>query len=159
MSSTQTTKSRRRAPVLTFRMTISSYYYNESRRELLEYEMYFNINRRAKDLEDIVRTRSELEKKGRRHYRNWLLTNLKVYLDHKVDAKFEREYRAISQVEQSRASVRRFVMVRVERRWEATELPSGTMRFTKRPTKHRKKHVKKRPKKHDKKRDGKHGKK
>jgi hypothetical protein len=140
-------------------MTISSYYYNESRRELLEYEMYFNINRRAEDLEDIVRIRNELERRGRRHYRNWLLGHLKVHLERKVDAKFEREYRAITQVEQSRASVRRFVMVRVERRWEATELSSGTMRFTKRPTKHRKKLVKKRPKKHDKKRGRKNGKK
>ena len=87
-------------PVRTFRPTVSSYYYDESRRELLEYEMYFNIARRARDVEDIVRIRAELEEKARRHFRNWLLRHLKVHLDHKVDVKFEPEQRARRQVEQ-----------------------------------------------------------
>ena len=137
-------------PVRTFRPTVSSYYYDESRRELLEYEMYFNIARRARDVEDIVRIRAELEEKARRHFRNWLLRHLKVHLDHKVDVKFEPEQRARRQVEQARASVRRFVMLRVDQRWEATELPSGTMQFRKRRTKRGKKQRKKRGRKHGK---------
>lgn len=72
----------------------------------MEYEFYFKINRKARDVEDGVRIRGELEKKGRRHFRNWLLRHLKVYLDRKVDAKLEWEYRAKTQVEQPRASVR-----------------------------------------------------
>ena len=137
-----------KAPIRVFRMTVSSYYYDESRRELFEHEMYFKINRRARDVEDIVRIRNELEKKGRRHFRDWLLRHLKVHLDHKVDAWFEREYRAKKQVDQSRASVRRFVMFRVDRRWEPMELPSGTMRFAKRRMKRTNKRVRKRRMKH-----------
>ena len=141
-----------REPVRTFRMTVSSFCYHESRRELLEYEMYFKIDRKARDVEDIVRIRSELEKKGRRHFRNWLLRHLKVHLDRKVDAKFEWEYRAKKQVEQSRASVRRFILFRVDRRWEPMLiLPLGTMRFAKRRMKRHKKHAKKRGRKYGKK--------
>ena len=136
--------------VRTFRMTTSSYYYDESRRELLEYENYFKMDRRARDVAQIVRIRTALEQKGRRHFRSWLLRHLKVHLDHKVDSKFEWEYRAKRQVEQSIASVQRFVLFRVDRRWEATELPSGTMRFTKRRTKRGKKQRRKRGRKHGK---------
>lgn len=139
MSSTQTTKSRRLAPVMIFRMTVSSFYYDESRRQLLEYEMYFKINRKAQDAEAVVRIRSELERKGRRHFRDWLARHLKVHLDHKAEARFEWEYRAKTQVEQYRASVRRFVLFRVDRRWEPMQLLEGTMRFAKRPMKRRKK--------------------
>jgi len=151
VSNVSTTGPSPRAPILIFRMTVSSYYYDESRRELLEHEMYFRIARRARDVEAIMRIRSALDEKGRRHFRRWLLRHLKVRLDHKVDAKFEREERAKRQVTQSRASVRRFVMLRVDKRWEATELPSGTMRFTKRRTKRGKKRERKRGRKHGKK--------
>lgn len=139
-----------RGPVRTFRMTVSSFYYDEPRRQLLEYEMYFKINRKAQD-EEVARIRSELEKKGRRHFRNWLLRHLKVHLDHKVEAKFEWEYRAKTQVEHYRASVRRFVLFRVDRRWEPMILSPGTMRFAKTPMKRRKKRAKKRGRKYGKK--------
>ena len=138
--------------VRTFRMTTSSYYYDESRRELLEYEMYFKIDRGARDVAQIVRIRTALEQKGCRHFRSWLLRHLKVHLDRKVDAKFEWEYRAKTQVEQPRASVRRFILFRVDRRWEPMLiLPPGTMRFAKRRMKRHKKHVKKRGRKYGKK--------
>ena len=117
----------------------------------MEYEFYFKIDRKARDAEDIIRIRGELEKKGRRHFRNWLLRHLKVHLDRKVDAKFEWEYRAKTQVEQPRASVRRFILFRVDRRWEPTILPPGTMRFAKRRMKRRKTHRKKRGRKYGKK--------
>jgi hypothetical protein len=129
-------------------MTVSSFHYDESRRELLEYEMYFKIDRKARDVEDIVRIRSELEKKGCRHFRNWLLRHLKVHLERKVDAGFEWEYRAERQVEQFRASVRRFVLFRVDRQWQPMSLLPGTMRFAKRRMKRRRKHVKKRGRKY-----------
>jgi hypothetical protein len=112
--------------------------------------MYFKINRKAQD-EEVARIRSELEKKGRRHFRNWLLRHLKVHLDHKVEAKFEWEYRAKTQVEHYRASVRRFVLFRVDRRWEPMILSPGTMRFAKTPMKRRKKRAKKRGRKYGKK--------
>jgi len=143
--------SKGKAGIRTFRMTVSSFYYDESRRQLLQYEMYFKINREARDAEDVVRIRGELEKKGRRHFRSWLLRHLKVRLERKVDAKFEWEYRAKTQVEQSRASVRRFLLFRVDRRWEPMILPAGTMRFAKRRMKRRKKDDRKRGRKHGKK--------
>lgn len=141
---------RSKTPVRTFRMTASSFFYDEQRRQLLEYEMYFKINRKARD-EDVVRIRGELERKGRRHFRDWLVRHLRVHLDHKVEAKFEWEYRAKTQVEQYRASVRRYVLFRVDRRWEPMILSPGTMRFVKRPMKRRKKRVKKRGRKYVKK--------
>jgi len=110
--------------------------------------MYFKIDRKARDVEDIVRIRSELEKKGCRHFRNWLLRHLKVHLERKVDAGFEWEYRAERQVEQFRASVRRFVLFRVDRQWQPMSLLPGTMRFAKRRMKRRRKHVKKRGRKY-----------
>jgi hypothetical protein len=130
-----------RGPVRTFRMTISSFHYDESRRQLLEYESYFKIDRRARDVAEIARIRTALEQKGRRHFSYWLLKHLNVRLDRRVQVNFEKEQRAKRQVEQARASVHRLLMRRVNKRWEAQELPPGTMRFVKRRSKRAKKQV------------------
>jgi len=121
--------------VRVFRMTLSSFDYDELRRQLLEYEMYVKIARRARTRVDIERVRTELEEKGRRHFRYWLLKHLNVRLERRVQVNFEKEQRAKRQVEQARASVDRLLMRRVDKRWEAQELPPGTMRFARRLTK------------------------
>jgi hypothetical protein len=101
----------------------------------LEIEAYFKISRRARTRADIRRIRKQLEEKGRRHFHYWLLKHLNVQLERPVHVSFEKELRAKRQVEQAHASVRRLVMRRVNKRWEAQELPSGRMRFAKRQRK------------------------
>lgn len=127
---------RHRAPIRVFRMTVSSFHYDERGHQAVEYEMYFRLNRRARRALDITRIRAMLEEKGRRHFRYWLLKHLKVRLERSVLVNFEKEHRAKRQVEQARATVRRLLIRRVNRRREAQELPSGTMRFAKWRRKH-----------------------
>jgi len=129
-------RKRRKAPVRIFRMTVSSFHYDERRHQAVEYEMYFNINRRARTGADVKRILTVLEEKGRRHFRYWLLKHLNVHLERRVQINFEKEQRAKRQAEQPRASVQRLLMRRVDKRWEAQELSQGTMRFVKRPRKH-----------------------
>ena len=123
---------RQRSPVRTFRMTVSSFHYDERRHQPLEFESYFKTNRRARRRADIKRIRSALEQKGRRHFHYWLLKHLNVRLERSVLVNFEKEQRAKRQVEQVYASVRRLMMRRIDRRWVAEELPSGKMRFARR---------------------------
>ena len=120
------------SPVRTLKMTVSSFLSDKRAHQLLEYEMYFEINRIARTVEEVQAIRTALEGKGRRHFRSWLLRHLNVRLEGRVYVNFEREQRAERQVEQTYASVRRFVMRRVNKRWEAEELQSGRMRFEKR---------------------------
>jgi hypothetical protein len=120
----------------TFRMTVSSFHYDERGHQPLEFEMYFRIARRARRRRDTERIRALLEEKGRRHFRYWLLKHLTIRLDRAIQTNFEKEQRAKRQVEQARASVRRLLMRRVNKRWEAQELPSGTMRFAEWRRKH-----------------------
>jgi len=127
---------RRSTPVRAFRMTVSSFHYDEQRHQPLEFEMYFVIARAARSEADIRRIRALLEEKGRRHFHYWLLKHLDVRLDRRVQVNFEKEHRAKRQVEQTRATVRRLLMCRINKRWEAEDLPSGTMRFMKRGRKH-----------------------
>ena len=129
-------RQRRKAPVRFFRMTVSSFSYHEQKRQLFEYEMHLKIARRARTKADVKRIRKQLEKKGRRHFDYWLLKHLKVSLDREVRVNFEHEERAKKQIAQTHASVRRFVMRRVNKRWEAQQLPSGTIGFAKRRRKH-----------------------
>jgi hypothetical protein len=117
-------------------MTVSSFHYDERMHQPLEYEMYFKLNRRARRALDIKRIRVMLEEKGRRHFRYWLLKHQNARLERPVQVNFEKEQRAKKQVEQARASVRRLLMRRVNRRWEAQELPSGKMRFAEWRRKH-----------------------
>lgn len=98
----------------------------------MEFEAYFKISRRAGRKTEIRRIRGALEQKGRRHFHYWLLKHLNVRLERRVQVNFEKEQRAKRQMEQARASVRRLLMRRVNKRWVAQELPSGTMRFAKR---------------------------
>jgi len=126
----------RRSPVRVFRATFSSFHYDERRHQPLEFEMYVKIARRARTAADVKRIRALLEEKGRRHFRYWILKHLNARLDRRVQVNFEKEQRAKKQVEQARATVRRLLMRRVNRRWEAQELPPGTMRFAKRRRKH-----------------------
>ncbi len=123
---------RRKVPFRTFRMTVSSFHYDERGHQALEFEMYFRIARGARTGADIKRIRAALEEKGRRHFRYWLLKHLNARLDRRVQVNFEKEQRAKTQVEQARASVRRLLMRRVNKRWEAQELLLGTMRFMER---------------------------
>jgi hypothetical protein len=99
-------------------------------------EMYLNINRAARTRADIRRIRSELEQKGRKHFHYWFFKHLNIRLERPVHVNFEKEQRAKRQVEQVYASVRRLMMRRIDRRWVAEKLPSGTMRFAKRRRKH-----------------------
>lgn len=108
-------------------MTISSFHYDEKKNQLSEYEMYFTIARRARTVEDIKRVRTTLTKKGRPHYKAWLLRHLNVRLAN-VHVNFEPEYRARRQVEQRYASVERLVLRRVNKKWQAEVLQSGKMR-------------------------------
>jgi hypothetical protein len=126
---------RRKAPVRVFKMTASSFDYDKQRHQPVEIEMYYNINRAARRRADITRIRSELERKGRKHFHYWILKHLNVRLERSVHVNFKKEQRAKRQVEQVYASVRRLMMRRIDRRWVAKELPSGKMRFAKRRTK------------------------
>jgi hypothetical protein len=112
-------------------MTVSSFSYHEQKHQLFEYEMHLKIPRRARTRAHVKRIRKQLEEKGRRHFHYWLLKHLKVSLDREVRVNFEHEQRAKKQIAQTHASVRRFVMRRVNKRWEAEELPSGTIGFAK----------------------------
>jgi hypothetical protein len=132
---TRERRQRGRVLVRTFRMTVSSFHYDERRHQPLEFESYFKISRKARRRADITRIRSALEQKGRRHFHYWLLKHLKVRLERSVQVNFEKEQRAKRQVQQVYASVRRLMMRRVDRRWMAEKLPSGKMRFAKRRTK------------------------
>jgi len=132
---TRERRQRGRVLVRTFRMTVSSFHYDERRHQPLEFESYFKISRKARRRADITRIRSALEQKGRRHFHYWLLKHLKVRLERSVQVNFEKEQRAKRQVEQTRATVLRLQMRRVNRRWVAEKLPSGTMRFAKRQRK------------------------
>lgn len=127
---------RRKAPVHLFRMTASSFLYDERRHQPLEYESYFKINKGARTKADITRIRVELEQKARKHFHYWLLKHLGVRLDRAVRINFEKEERAKRQMEQSYASVRRLMMRRIDRRWVAGSLPSSRMRFAKRRRRH-----------------------
>jgi hypothetical protein len=102
----------------------------------LEFEAYIKISRRARRKADIRRIRSALEQKGRRHFHYWFLKHLNVRLERSVQVNFEKEQRAKRQVEQTCATVLRLQMRRIDRRWVAEKLPSGTMRFTKRRRKY-----------------------
>lgn len=126
----------RKRPVRNFRMTASSFDYDERRHQPVEMEMYFNINRTARTIAEIRRIRSELEQKGRKHFHYWIHKHLNVRLDRAVRVNFEKEQRAKRQVQQVYASVRRLMMRRIDRRWVAEKLPSGTMRFAKKRKKH-----------------------
>jgi hypothetical protein len=123
----------RKAPVRIFRVTASSYSYNEKTSQLSEIEMYFSLAKRAATLFDIKRIRTKLSKKVCRHYRSWVLRHLNVRVG-TVHVNFEPEFRARKQVEQAYASVDRFVLRRVRGKWEAQQLESGKMQF---PTKRR----------------------
>jgi len=125
----------RKRPVRAFRMTASSFDYDERKHQPIEIEMYFNINRAAQGKTDIRRIQTRLEEKGRKHFHYWLLKHLNVRLERSVHVNFEKEQRAKRQVQQAYASVRRLMMRRVDRRWVAENLPSGKMRFAKRRTK------------------------
>ena len=116
-------------------MTVSSFDYDELKHQPVELEMYFNINRAARTTPEIRRIRSELEQKGRKHFRYWIRKHLNVRFDRAVRVNFEKEQRAKRQVQQAYASVRRLMMHRIDRRWVAENLPSGKMRFAKRRTK------------------------
>jgi len=118
-----------------FRMTLSSFHYDKDVHQPLEFEFYVKIARRARTEGDIKRIRAVLEEKGRRHFSYWLMKHLRVRLERRVQVNFEKEQRAKRQVEQARASVRRLMMRRVNKRWEAQDLPAGTMRFVKRQRK------------------------
>jgi hypothetical protein len=124
-------RQRHRGPVLIFRPTLSSFFYDERIHQPLEFEMYLKIARAAESEADIAHIRAQLEEKGRRHFRYWLLKHLNVRLDRRVLVNFEKEQRAKRQVEAPRATVRRLMMRRIDRRWVAENLPSGTMRFAK----------------------------
>jgi hypothetical protein len=125
-----------RGPVRIFRATFSSFFYDERIHQPLEFENYVKIARVARSEADIRRIRARLEEKGRRHFRYWLRKHLNVHLDRRVQVNFEKEQRAKRQVEATRATVRRLLMRRINKRWEAEDLPTGTMRFAKRPSKH-----------------------
>ena len=98
----------------------------------MEFEAYFKISRRARTDAHIKRIRSALERKGRKHFHYWLLKHLKVRLEREVRVNFEHEERAKKQIAQAYATVRRLVMRKVNKRWDAQELPSGRMKFAKR---------------------------
>jgi hypothetical protein len=129
-------KRRRKPAIRRFRMTASSFDYDERRHQPIELEMYLNISRAARTTANIRRVRSELEQKGRKHFRYWILKHLNLRLERAVHVNFEKEQRSERQVEQSYASVRRLMMRRVDRRWVAENLPSGKMRFAKRRRRH-----------------------
>jgi len=129
----------RRRPARIFRVTASSFHSDEETGQLLEYEMYFSTTKPARTLADIRRIRTKLTEKVRTHYRAWLLRHMGVRVG-KVNVNFEPEYRAPKQVEQQYALVKRFVLRRIDRKWQARELQSGKMRFT---TKRRARHGRK----------------
>ena len=122
---------RRKPPVRTFRMTISTFHYNKTSQQFYEIEMYFKVDRAASTKSAIRRIRSQLQSRGSRHFRRWLCKYQNLLVS-KIYINFEHERRSSRQVEQSYVSVRRLIMQRVNRRWEAQELPSGKMLYAQR---------------------------
>jgi len=127
---------KKRGPVRIFKVTASSFHYDEEKQQLCEYEMYFTIARRAGTVTDIKRIRTALDKKVRPHYRSWLLRHVDVRVE-TIHVNFEPEYRARRQVEEQYATVDRIVLRRVNKRWQGEKLQSGKMRFL---TKRRRRH-------------------
>jgi len=122
-------KPKPKRPARLYRMTISTFWYNEDTHQLSEYEAHFKIPRRG----DIRHVRRKLAEKGLGHFKRWLKREDKTWKPEeqyrKIKVAFEKERYA--RKEAAYASVRRFVMRRVKRRWVAKELPVGKMRYTK----------------------------
>jgi hypothetical protein len=115
----------------TYRMTISTFQYNEEKKQLIEWESYFKIDRKG----DPRRVRAKLAERGRNHFRRWLSRN-GVPPERAIQVNFELEQAAKRQ--QKYASIRRLVLRRINRRWVAEELKPGKMRYSKRPRRRRK---------------------
>ncbi len=117
-----------------YKMSVSTFFYDEETHQLVEYEHHFKIARRGR----IRIIRRRLAKLGGRHLQNWLYKYRKVWIPkRKLRTAFEREQYAKKQ--EPYATVRRFTMRRIRKRWVAKELASGKMRYSR---KRRKKAVK-----------------
>ena len=123
-------KPKPKRPARLYRMTVSTFWYNEETHQLSEYEAHFKIARRG----DIRHIRRKLAEKGLSHFKRWLKRVDKTWKPEeqyrKIKVAFEKEQYA--RKEEAHASVRRLVMRRVKKRWVAKELASGTMRYSKR---------------------------
>lgn len=120
---------RRITLVMTHRMTVSTFHYDHKEKKLSEYEMYFKIARRG----DPTKIRANLAEKGREHFRKWLNRH-DIPLQRDTEVHFELEQAA--KRTQEYASVRRFVIRRINKRWVAEELAPGRMRYGRRRRKH-----------------------
>jgi len=117
-----------------FKMTISTFWYEKETHQLLEFEIHVKIARRG----SIKTVRRRLAKLGGRHLQNWLRRERKIWIPRrKLRTAFERETYARKQ--EAYATVRRFSMRRVKKKWVAKELPAGRMKYSR---KRRKKVVK-----------------
>jgi len=120
-------------PIRLYRVTISTFWYNEETRQLCEFEMHFKIARRG----DIRHVRRKLAERGLGHFKRWLKRVDRTWKPEeqyrKIKVAFEKERYA--RKEQAHASVRRFVMRRVKRRWVAKELRAGRMRYARKRSK------------------------
>lgn len=123
----KTIRRKRKPAVRLYRMTIATFHYDKPTHQLIEYEMHFKIARAG----DVRRVRRRLANLGAAYFQRWLHRTHEISIPkRKLKIAFEREARA--KVEQDLATVRRFVMRRVKKRWVAQELPSGTMSYVRR---------------------------
>ena len=83
-------KKRAKEPGAYFQVDRLLFDYDELKHQPVELEMYFNINRAALTTAEIRRIRSELEQKGRKHFRYWIHKHLNVRFDRAVRFKLRR---------------------------------------------------------------------
>ena len=108
--------------------TIATFHYDKPTHQLIEYEAHLKIARRSIHVRAV---RLRLAKRGAAHFQRWLRRYAKIWIPkRKLRIAFERETYAKKQ--EDKASVRRFVMHRVKRRWTSKELPAGTMSYVRR---------------------------
>jgi hypothetical protein len=124
-------------------MTIATFHYEKRTHQLIEYEMHIKIARRSIHVRAV---RLRLAKLGAAYFQRWLRRYAKISIPkRKLKVAFERE--AHAKVQQQKASVRRYVMHRVKRRWTSKELAPGTMSYVRR-RRRKKKRAKYRRKRH-----------
>ena len=115
-----------------FRMTIASYWYDDSSKVVREHEAHFRVARRG----NIRRIRRRLADIGLQFLRRTVRQRFQQFLPRdKIRVSFEREEPALAPQNQITVDVRR--MEGVGKRWQAFPEPSVTIPYVRRRRRHR----------------------
>jgi len=115
----------RKPKIRLYKMTISTFWYEKETHQLVEFECHFKIARRGR----VKTVRNRLARLGGKHLQNWLHRERKIWIPkRKLRTAFEKEQYAKKQ--QTHATVRRFSMRRVKKRWISKELAPGRMKYS-----------------------------